>query len=85
MFPVLQIGPAVVKTSLLLLIAGVWLATDRIERHARRRGLDGDRVPPSPSPLWPSPSLSGAWRTPRSTLRPTWRIPSGCFRPPRPR
>ncbi len=44
MFPVLQIGPAVIQTALLLLLAGVWLATDRVERLARRRGLSGDLV-----------------------------------------
>ncbi|HLC35353.1 MAG TPA: prolipoprotein diacylglyceryl transferase family protein [Anaerolineales bacterium] len=44
MFPTLQLGPAVIQTSVLLLLAGVWLATGRIERHARMRGQNGDRI-----------------------------------------
>jgi len=42
--PTLQIGPAVIQTSVLLLLTGVWLATGRIEKHARLRGQSGDRV-----------------------------------------
>ena len=44
MFPTLQLGPAVIQTSVLVLLIGVWLATGRIERHAHMRGLNGDRI-----------------------------------------
>ena len=44
MFPTLQIGPAVIQTSVLLVLVGVWLATGRIERHAHRQGENGDRI-----------------------------------------
>lgn len=44
MFPTLQLGPAVIQTSVVLLLVGVWLATGRIERHAHMRSQNGDRI-----------------------------------------
>jgi len=44
MLPVLQIGPAAVQLSGLLLLAGVWIGSLLAERQARRLGLPGDGV-----------------------------------------
>jgi prolipoprotein diacylglyceryltransferase len=44
MFPVLQIGPAAVRLSGLLLIAGVWAASWLAERAARRGGMQTEAI-----------------------------------------
>ncbi len=42
MYPVIQIGPATIQSSLLALIAALWLGATLAERECARRGLSGD-------------------------------------------
>jgi len=44
MLPVLQLGPLVLQTPFLILIAGVWLGMTASERYARRRAYDTNRL-----------------------------------------
>jgi len=44
MFPIIRIGPAVIQTSILALVAAIWLGATIAEGEAKRRGLRGDDV-----------------------------------------
>jgi phosphatidylglycerol:prolipoprotein diacylglycerol transferase len=44
MLPVIQIGPAAIQTSLLALVAAIWLGGMVAEREAKKRTLNGDVV-----------------------------------------
>lgn len=44
MFPVIQIGPAVIQTTILALIAAIWIGATIAEHEAKQRGLSGDDI-----------------------------------------
>lgn len=44
MYPVIHIGPAVIQSSILALIAALWLGAYVAERECRRHKLDGEEV-----------------------------------------
>lgn len=44
MLPVIQVGPLVLQTPSLILIAGIWLGLTASERYARRQAYDANRL-----------------------------------------
>lgn len=44
MLPVIQVGPLVLQTPFLILIAGIWLGLTASERDARRQAYDSNRL-----------------------------------------
>lgn len=44
MLPVIQVGPLVLQTPFLILIAGIWLGLTASERYARRQAYDANRL-----------------------------------------
>lgn len=44
MFPIIQIGPAVIQSFILALLIALWLGTSIAERECKHRGIDGNEA-----------------------------------------